>query len=448
MLTLEIEFLTGRYRATSYRSRQVAEWPPHPSRVFSALVASLYESDLGAPAREALLWLEQQPPPEVSASRATERDTVVHFVPVNDESLPVEYRNRQPRSFPAVQPDSTLVHFIWPDALPPLEIRAALDRIAECTTYLGHSSSLVRAAFSDTAGVLSTHRVSADGDMLLRVPKTGRLQSLDQDFRLGRRPSAGPGERYELIDPTTPVDPVESSFGEMIVFRCVEGPAIPITATINLTSILRDAVLFHAGPDAPAIFHGHDEQPHLACIALPYVGSQYADGHLMGVAAVLPRGISRNERREVLSVLSRIQKLTLGTWGEWTIEQQLEPGRAETLTPATWSRPSKIWASVTPVVFDRFPKDRIGQEAADIIAKSCTRIGLPSPQRAEILDASKFSGVPPSKQFRAQRREGDKPRLFSHVVLHFEQPVRGPIILGASRFFGLGLFRPWKGKAS
>lgn len=446
MLALEIEFLTGRYRATNYRSRGEAEWPPHPSRVFSALVASLYESDLGDAAREALLWLERQPAPEIAAGPVTERDTVVHFVPVNDESLPIEYRNRQPRSFPAVRPDSPLVHLIWPEATPSPEVRTALDQVAQCTTYIGHSSSLVRVAFTDTISNLPTFRASSSGDFVLRVPKAGRLQSLDQDWRLKRPVSAGPSERYDAIDPEAPQPPVDSSFGEMIVFRCVEGPAIPITATIDLTSIMRDAVLSIAGPSAASIFHGHDDKPHLAYVALPFVGSQYADGHLMGVAAVLPRNISRRERREVLAVLSRVERLTLGTLGEWVVEQMIEPGRSETLNPATWNRPSKVWASVTPIVFDRFPKDRVGQEAADIIARSCIRIGLPAPLHAEIADASKFMGVPPCRQFRARRRDEERPRLFSHVVLHFDRPVRGPVLIGASRFFGLGLCRRWKGK--
>ena len=47
MLALEIEFLTGRYRATNFRERYAVEWPPHPARVFSALVATHYEAALG-----------------------------------------------------------------------------------------------------------------------------------------------------------------------------------------------------------------------------------------------------------------------------------------------------------------------------------------------------------------------------------------------------------------
>ena len=44
MLTLEVEFLLGRYAAADFRDREQPEWPPHPARLFSALVAAAYES--------------------------------------------------------------------------------------------------------------------------------------------------------------------------------------------------------------------------------------------------------------------------------------------------------------------------------------------------------------------------------------------------------------------
>ena len=60
MLTIEVELLAGRYAATEHNDRSRAEWPPHPARFFSALVAALHDRDPADPAeREALLWLEQ-----------------------------------------------------------------------------------------------------------------------------------------------------------------------------------------------------------------------------------------------------------------------------------------------------------------------------------------------------------------------------------------------------
>ncbi len=40
MLVIAWQYLTGRSVATDFADRQAAEWPPHPDRVFQALVAA------------------------------------------------------------------------------------------------------------------------------------------------------------------------------------------------------------------------------------------------------------------------------------------------------------------------------------------------------------------------------------------------------------------------
>lgn len=440
MLALEVEFLTGRYRASSFREREKGEWPPHPSRVFSALVATHHEAGLGPETRDALLWLERLPSPEISASNAVERAIGLHYVPVNDDSLPREFRNLQPRVFPTVWPESPVVHFIWREAEPSAAVRAALDELASFATYLGHSSSLVRMTFEDTADVAPTHWPASTGNLNLRVPHLGRVDALEQRFKRGQAVDAGAFARY--ADSSGEPEPVMTSFGEMLVVRCAEGRAVPLTATINLTGILRDAVLKKAGENAPPVFHGHGDAPHVAYVPLPFVGRQYADGHILGLAAVLPRGLARAERRAVITAFGEVVELTLGSLGEWILEAEPQPTRVTTLEPETWSRPSKVWATVTPIVFDRFPRERDGRRAEEIVADSCARIGLPAPTKMELSGFSKFLGAPRAREFRTRRRDTDPPRLTRHAVLHFARPVRGPVIVGAGRFFGLGLCRP------
>src|SRR5512146_2289711 len=92
MLAIEVELLTGRYIATRYNDRTRAEWPPHPARLFSALVATHYAKDPPVPAeRAALEWLERQvPPPSLHASlddETAEREPHTVFVPVNDPTV-------------------------------------------------------------------------------------------------------------------------------------------------------------------------------------------------------------------------------------------------------------------------------------------------------------------------------------------------------------------------
>ncbi|MEZ6018498.1 MAG: type I-U CRISPR-associated protein Csb2, partial [Planctomycetota bacterium] len=87
-LAIEVRFVTGRYVATAYNDRAKAEWPPHPARLFSALVATWAESEESDPdERTTLVWLEAQGPPAIAASTADAREVVTVFVPVNDAAV-------------------------------------------------------------------------------------------------------------------------------------------------------------------------------------------------------------------------------------------------------------------------------------------------------------------------------------------------------------------------
>ena len=97
MTVIEVNFLTGRYCATSHHDRAEPEWPPHCARLFSAMVATWADAESPDDGeRAALEWLEALPPPRISAPEATRRRVVSHFVPINDASVisPTPYRNR------------------------------------------------------------------------------------------------------------------------------------------------------------------------------------------------------------------------------------------------------------------------------------------------------------------------------------------------------------------
>jgi CRISPR-associated protein Csb2 len=85
MFTIAVELLSGRYTATQFNDRNRPEWPPHPARLFSAMVAAWADVDDPDPVeRSALRWLEEQEPPDIRCAEARSREVVTHFVPVND----------------------------------------------------------------------------------------------------------------------------------------------------------------------------------------------------------------------------------------------------------------------------------------------------------------------------------------------------------------------------
>jgi CRISPR-associated protein Csb2 len=84
VIAIEVELLTGRYVATSFNDWKAPEWPPHPARLFSALVATAHEhEEISDKALGALRWLETQGAPRILASDAEPRTVVNVYVPEN-----------------------------------------------------------------------------------------------------------------------------------------------------------------------------------------------------------------------------------------------------------------------------------------------------------------------------------------------------------------------------
>jgi CRISPR-associated protein Csb2 len=119
---------------------------------------------------------------------------------------------------------------------------------------------------------------------------------------------------------------------------------------------------------------------------------------------------------------------------------------------------------VTPIALDRFPgqlratsqqaRERAEAEAEASIARACALAGLP-PDPAVILrlDAP-LTGLPAAPAGRGGSRGGwyrqfpgyatgnGTPRICVHAEIEFSEPVRGPVLIGAGRYFGYGLCLP------
>ena len=444
MLAIEVRYLAGVVSAADFRDRATAEWPPHPARLFSALVASAYESGLMPEAREALQWLELQSPPAIACSTAHERDEHLAFVPVNDATklqVMPQHRGRQPRNFPATVPDDPRVFFIWQHAEPPAQVGAALLRILSNVTRLGSSRSFVAARLTDEI-LKPSYAPDVEGNHQLRVVGSGRLDELDALFAAGRRPTPGIIQRYRYSSVETNATTVSTASPfQLFVLRISGKRRYPVGQTLLLTETLRAAVLAQAGDDASELIHGHGKQPHCAWLGLPFVGHPHADGRLLGLGIAIPLSAPTIERRQLLRAVGQVKLLQMGERGEVTVETSLDDSRVA-LKAETWCRPAKRWATVTPVVLDRFPHEkRPGQSTADVLLKSLRQFGLPEPEQLAFGEYSPIAGVPPAKAF-ATQREGKKMRPWLHVDVTFATPVAGPLLIGANRHFGLGLLRP------
>jgi CRISPR-associated protein Csb2 len=451
LLAIEVEYLLGRVYAAEFRNDKSPEWPPHPARLFSALVAAHHDTEGTELERNALLWLERQEPPQISAQQAGQPDHVVDFVPTNyagksGSSLP-DQRTKQARSFPAQSPASPVVRFLWPGVDPPGEYVAAIKGLTARVTSLGRACSLVRAYVADMNSSLLDEApafiADESGKTVLAVAGEGRLDELERTYAIGRRPQQGAPVRYlDLRASELKLPAMQGHFGEMIVLRRISGIGLPILSTPLLAKRLRETFLSHAGFENEMLSgHAPDgkpaTEPHLAFAALPNVGGNFGDGRLLGLAVVLPASISKPDRRRTLQACASIETLNLGELGEWKVEIANFDVSQRTLKPETWMRPSTRWATVTPILLDRYPKK--GSPAEELLITACIRAGLPSPLNcffSPFADQNEaLRGVPPVFAFSLNR-------WGTHASFEFSAPVKGPVLVGAGRFYGMGLLKP------
>lgn len=550
MLAVEIELLGGRYAATAHNDRSQAEWPPHPARFYSALVAALHDNDpVDADERAALLWLEEQSPPaldvDLSVSEHVGRRTVRSvFVPVNDvtlfgkletdirsdearleelerresreavssalrtlrkkvakkqaelqafigaiDSLPSkdslrqavellpERRNRQERTFPVVVPSDRTVSFIWPDA-DPGHHREALRRLCDRVTRLGHSSSLVRCFVTDTHRPI-TLVPSASGDCVLRTVGQGQLARLEAAYERHRGvdPRVLPARPQRYGTPKAPrVELPRTVFSdEWIVFERIDGDRPLSSRGIDFAQALRRALIeVHGTETLPMILSGHGQDgakataPHVAFVACPHVGHEHADGSVQGLAIVPPQSMSEEARRALMQLLASLERqakpeddfaVQLGTVpeaGRRKLSMRLrrvEVSLKRALAPARWCRAAQRFITATPIALDRHPGrlrsnvDRTAHKAAAeaeaSVADACERVGLPRPSSVSISFAPLLPGAQHVRDFAPwPQRAGQFRRARVHADIVFPQLVRGPLLVGAGRYFGLGLCLP------
>jgi CRISPR-associated protein Csb2 len=449
MFALEVEYLLGRAFAAEFGRQDRPEWPPEPGRLFAALAAAYFENGATATERRALEWLEQQPAPRIRAGEPGVATVPDVFVPTNYKGDgPPALRGKQPRQFPAQGPSEATAYFIWPDAEVSTDVVRALDELASRVACLGRACSLVRMRVCDS-NPEANYEPHPKGDLVIRVASRGRLGELEMLFQSDRRPSAGAQALYRRVGASAE-ETADSEFLQMAVFEKVAGPGLPIEGALTLTAAVRDALMSNAGNagDIPALLHGHDGETHCAIAALPFVGRQHADGRLMGFAVVFPRNCGAQEKRKVLAACHGLGErgVHIPGIGDWQVLATNADTTKQTLRPATWTQPSRVWRTTTPIVLDRFPKKK-GPTVEDILRTGCRRIGLPDPTAIEHGPYSEVEGVPPVPAFRLRRDSDERPRWAVHATLKFAVSVRGPVLVGAGRYFGLGLMRPqWEAR--
>ncbi|MEM9840725.1 MAG: type I-U CRISPR-associated protein Csb2 [Pseudomonadota bacterium] len=503
--SIELRFLTGACRAARGRADRAPDWPVQPDRIFSALVASWGARGEDEAEAEALRWLESLPGPRLYAADAGIRRGVSVYVPVNDTVVKgkanriaardlIAARHTAERSFPAAllplgrRGDTPLLHLLlsW-DADLPEDHCLPLSSLASDVRHIGHSSSLVACSVTDYQPPREETQPAR------RWVHAGRLDALIAAERgnaagdqagLQRRPEPG----IIVADkPNEDVAPSASPYGERWqIFPLGDGPAIALTATARIAETIRTRIIAKAGGDLPEVLSAHaanggpSAAPHLAILTLPHVGRPHADGSVKGVALVLPRAMEDNLARalggaadeaatralDAQRALNRALKAIGDDSGD-SKELRFDKDRLvvreaasslAALNPDRWSAESTVWATVTPLVLDRHLKAKRREPKGGVNAKyqeemeravklACDNVGLPEPVEVRADKHSAHEGAPSVRlhgppQTRWAVPHHCRTRSLTHAVLTFAEPMRGPLLLGAGRHYGLGLCAP------
>lgn len=549
MLTIEVELLTGRYVASDYHEREKPEWPPHPARLYSALVATWAEVFDSDPAfTSALDELAALPPPTLRFSSASRRQQGVNYVPVNDASvlsasqqvnrynelrtakavldearaqlarattsadvkkatkaveravkkvekardkavafataeltkvpknidvsvLP-EHRTRQGRFYPSVTPEDPIVAYQWDAAEFTDRDRTSIATLLGAVSRLGHSSSLVRCALRDPVEPL--YEPDEEGDLDVRWVREGQREALQRrhDHHGGIEPRVLPflPVRYRAVDTMkrhAVARPVEGA--NWFVLERVGDLRLPIQRAPDVAEAVHRALVAWADEPVHPAVSGRDPDgrptraPHVAVVALPFVGRPHADGSLLGVALRLPEDLEAEARRAVLRAVGHWSEaqpdgleVRMGRAGVFRLARVVGQPRLWNLREATWRGPAHHWVSTLPIALDRHPgaldatdptrAHEAEARARASIERACERVGAPHPVHIDITPAPTLHGgrhVRDHGPWPRQQRPGKPRRMLVHARITFAEAVEGPLVLGAGRFRGLGLMRPW-----
>ncbi len=387
---IEVTLLTGRYVATYYNRRDAAEWPPHPARLFSAMVASWADTDSpDIMERQSLEWLEMQDPPAITASDYTTRTVVSHFVPVNDTEiisrtkyknlfdhtklhaqerltgttpenlerikkltddagrttvksamgLLPDHRPKQERFFPSVTPYDPHVVYAWDvqEDSPDVHVRNAMDAILARVARLGHASSLVSCRiFSDPPEPTWKPQLGLNaGNDLLRNVSSGQLKELERLYIYHEgsklRPLPCVNTVYTKDDRTSSqmISDIPNTAGEWYVFEFERGSRVlPSTRVVDLAKTMR-AAIFRYAKNIPEGLSGHKSNgsPTLNPSHVAFVPLPYVGfGHSDG--RLLGIAISVPTSLDSDSRYAIIHSIA-----EW--EKEIQPGRMKLTMGAT-----------------------------------------------------------------------------------------------------------------
>ncbi|HEX5271985.1 MAG TPA: type I-U CRISPR-associated protein Csb2 [Gemmataceae bacterium] len=314
------------------------------------------------------------------------------------------------------------------------------------------------------------------GDCLFDCPRWHLC--LDTQTLHERRWARVPGARWvsyarpaDVFTSSAPRPPREARPPRPTAARfLIDGPLLPpVEQTLPLAELVRHRLLclfaeVSRGRKSPALSgkddHGQPRKEHRHAFYLPTNENPVRDGRIDHVTVIAAEGFGRDEVR----ALERLREVQLGD-GKPLRLLLIGLGSEEDVSSPLCAV-SDIWESATPFVASRYPKlngtkrDRPEQYASQrrfaehVLREELERLRSRRddvPPVFEITPMDELAGLRPLRplDFRLFRGKGDDDggrRSSGFFRVRFASPLRGPLCVGHSCHFGLGLFLPARGR--
>lgn len=465
MLAISVELLHGTFRADPDGSATTGhlhrgEWPPAPSRLFAAFVAADGTRDrVRVTTGEELEWLEKLPPPVIHAhgtpchqrlqpryvARAArkfasaKKQIVAHHEYIGRQGVQVRPGVRVSPRYPSIV-------YIW-DTPCPLDIVNGLRLRAARIGYLGTADSPVRVRVQTR--IPERHvpedvfRPHADGNVYIRVPKTGDLRLLDSvyDAWVVRGVTVSraqfPALRHEskYLSPTAD-EAIDR--GSVVAWlrmeKSVSGRRVSVVTSLFKKAVLSTYQRLYGEPHAVLHGHGFERRGYdlARFLALPDAGFPRSRGRIHGLALWLPPGCETPLQHRVRQAAGGVIRLR-GNGVNVPVAPYAGEKRPVAATPARWTRTARSWVTAFPAVHER----RVALDLAEV-SRWCEHAGLPAPVGFRSARSPFITGGVDLAPVEVNRP--GRPGLpYSHIQLWFAEPVEGPVVIGSARQRGFGL---------
>lgn len=479
-LLITVRFLTGRYHGR--------EWPPSPARLFQAMVAGATAGGriLGWPnARSALIWLENLSPPEIVVPPTEHGLAYKFYCPVNDSDagrvvalvsqgvpLPEAMRREAMLTQKVVKPrlalpgEDLVVHYIWRfplgNSLQNERHARHLCALARRLLALGWGIDVVigNGQLLPEKGALPAGRryspsTEDNRQISLKSPVPGSLVDLEQAYEAFRQRMHGPAvnadTRLKVYYPVpyrevgtaqsrlfVPFD-LRDANGRWRGFAWEDGMLVASW----LRHAARQRFKIEGGPaeHIDTYVCGHQckgkENMRLSYVPLPSIGHEHADGKHRRVLVVLPFHDTGTSLPAIRRMAGEELVSLAGASMAWLASADLDGVWRHYVTEST------TWVSTTPLVLHGLDHDH-GRFRPRKAEKLILQAFVESGYQADLIDeysyqpAPYWSGTGGAHLARVPRHLMPWPRY--HVRIVFKSPVKGPVIAGIGRHYGLGVF--------